>query len=100
MSMGNIPRLSLGTSPLAVPLRRNAHYILTSIPVGEVLSIFRPRLMCPGALTVELRITTGSRVRVSRFKNWIILLTKYVWRNFRRERVFPLPIESLELLCR
>jgi hypothetical protein len=53
-----------------IPFRRggNAHYILTSIPVREVLSIFRPHLMCPRALTVELRITTGSQVRVSRFK--------------------------------
>jgi len=82
------PRLSQGTSPLAVLLWRNAYFANISIPIGEVLSTFRPHLMCPRALLVVTNFDGIARER-SRFKNWTILFFAYVCEPFRKDRLSP-----------
>ena len=108
MSMGSRrtiptnPRLSLGTSPIDVPLWQNAHYVTTSIPVGEVLSIFCPHLMCPCALQVVTNHDgiAGESVSLQKLDH-----THYYVRMAKlsdRKGNAHLPIESLKslVLCR
>lgn len=75
--------------PIAVPPWRNAYYVTTSIPVGEVLSFFAlPHVLAPCWYETKFRRDRGRKCLASKIGHTDFYT---VSENFRKERVKPAP---------